>query len=111
MTEKTENFSVSSLIFAEPSRMKEGKTGGSEAAAFAFPCVNGNGGANENNSRKSVCKSVFVSGIENVKQKENEHGNSSLLAGCFNGCYRRHSARAVSIFRNIHRCGFFRKNI
>lgn len=42
---------------------------------------------------------------------ENEHGNSFLLAGCFNGCYRRHSARSVSIFRNIHRCGFFFKNI
>ena len=90
---------------------EEGHEVGSEAVALAFPCVNGNGGANENNSGKTVCKSVFVSGIENVKQKENEHGNSSLLAGCFNGCYRRHSARSVSIFRNIHRCGFFRKNI
>lgn len=202
MTEKTEKFSVSSLIFPEPSCMKEGKTGGSdrhfteqregvklaaachrlkfrdgvlpsrgealealgrviadrgekgdntphdcfreapavadlilepvdfvrtggvfsgfpeegqevgtEAAALAFPCVNGNGGANENNSGKSVCKSVFVSGIENVKQKENEHDRISLLAGCFNGCHCRHSARSVSIFRNIHRCGIFFKNI
>lgn len=202
MTEKTENFSVSSLIFAEPSRMEKGETSGSdrhfteqregvklatachrlkfrdgvlpsrepasealrrviadrgekadntppdffreapaiadlilepvdfvrpggvfsgfpeechevgsEAAALALPGVHGNGGANENNSGKTVGKSVFVSGLENVKQKEKKHDRISLLAGCFNGCYRRHSARSFSIFRNIHRCGVFRKNI
>ena len=90
---------------------EEGHEVGSEAVALTLPSVHGNGGANENNSGKTVGKSVFVSGIKNVKQKENEHDRISLLAGRFNGCYRRHSARSVSIFRNIHRCGFFRKNI
>lgn len=65
----------------------------------------------ENNSGKTVGKSVYVSGIENVKQKENEHDRISLLARCFNECYRRHSARSVPVFRNIHRCGFFFKNL
>lgn len=84
---------------------------GAESSTLAFPGVNGNGGANENNRGKTVCKSVYVSGVKNVKQKENEHDRISLLARCFNGCYRRNSARSVSIFRNIHRCGFFFKNI
>ena len=84
---------------------------GSEATALTLPGVHGNGGANENNSGKTVGKTVFVSGLENVKQKEKKHDRISLLARCFNGCYRRHSARSVFIFRNIHRCGFFRKNI
>ena len=84
---------------------------GAESSTFALPGVHGNGGADKKNSGKTVCKSVFVSGIENIKQKEKKHGNSSLLAGCFNGCYRRHSAHSVSLFHNIHRCGVFFKNI
>lgn len=84
---------------------------GSEAVALALPGVHGNGGANENNSGKTVCISVFASGIKNVKQKEKKNDRISLLARCFTGCYHRHYARSVSIFRNIHRCGFFFKNI
>lgn len=46
-----------------------------------------------------------------VKNKEKKHDRISLLAGCFIGCCHRHYARSVSVFRNIHRCGIFFKEI